>query len=85
MASVPATAALPAFLDALDYARAGIDRGVRSFSQIAQAVADGIASGEEPAAASRVGALVARNQVAASARVLASDEQLVGTLLDLRA
>lgn len=77
--------ALPAFLSALDYAREGIDRGVASFDQVAQSVAGAVANPAALSAANEAAALTARNQVAAAARVFETGDQLLGTILDLRA
>jgi hypothetical protein len=85
MAAVNGSAAIPAFLGALDYARQGIDNGLQAYAATAQAVANELVSGAAPAAASLVGAVAARDQVMAAARVFETGVQLLGTLLDLRA
>ncbi len=79
------TPALPAFLNALDYAREGIDRGVQSFDRVAQSVAGAAGNPAALSAAHEAEALTALNQVAASARVFETGDQLLGTILDLRA
>lgn len=67
---------IPAYLSALDYAREGIDNGVQSFDRVAQKVAG--ATGN-PAAIS------ADNQVSAAAKVFRTGDEILGTLLNLRA
>lgn len=84
MSPVNGPASVPDFLSALGLARQGIDAGVRSFDEVAQAVAQDGAQGRV-SATSAVDALQARNQVAASARLFASADQMLGTLLDIRA
>lgn len=86
MSTVDGAAKIPSFLGALESARQGIDRGLEAFDAAAQAIASGSA-GESAAAtaASLVGALTARNQVAAAARVMETGDQLLGTLLNLHA
>ncbi len=73
-----------AFLNALQGARQGIDNGVRSFAEVAQRVASDGAQGQVEAR-NVVDGLTARNQVAVSARVYQAADQMLGTLLDLRA
>jgi hypothetical protein len=85
MTTAIGTAAIPAFLSALDYARQGIDQGVQSYEQVAQSVAGAIANPAAISAQNEVAALGARNQVAASARVFATADQFLGTILDLKA
>ena len=82
----PVTATVPAanFLDALSAAREGIDSGLKSFDAVAQSVASNGDRGLV-AAADMVGALEAKNQVALSARLYQSADQMLGTILDLRA
>ena len=79
------TPAIPAFLSALDYAREGMDNGIASFEQVAQAVAGAVGNPAALSAANEAQALTARNQVAAAARVFETGDQLLGTILDLRA
>jgi hypothetical protein len=84
MSPVSGTAPVPNFLNALGLARQGIDHGLRSFDAIAQAVA---ADGTRGQVAARhvVDALVARDQVAFAARLMTTADQMLGTLLDVRA
>ena len=79
------TPAIPAFLSALDYAREGMDNGIASFDRVAQAVAGAVGNPAALSAANEAQALTARNQVAAAARVFETGDQLLGTILDLRA
>jgi hypothetical protein len=72
------------FLDALGAARAAIDTGVRTFAVAAQTVADAGTRGALPASG-LVAGVEARNEVAAAARVFGTADQMLGTLLDLRA
>jgi hypothetical protein len=72
------------YLDALNRARDGVDRGVRSFDVAAQAVASDGARGQVSATHS-VDAVEACNQVALSARLFQTADQMLGTLLDIRA
>jgi hypothetical protein len=85
MATAIGTAAIPAFLSALDYARQGIEQGVQSYEQVAQSVAGAIANPSAISAQNEVAAMTARNQVAAAARVFEASDQLLGTILDLKA
>ncbi len=83
MAPISASAP-PSFLDTLQSARQGMESGVRSFEAVAQAVAaDGALGRVEPG--NTTAALEARNQVAAAARLFQAGDQMLGTLLDLRA
>lgn len=84
MTAAIGTQGIPAFLNALDYARAGIGRGTAAYEQVAAQVAGAVAHPAALSARNEVAALNARNQVAASARVFATASQLLGTLLDLR-
>ena len=77
--------AFPGILSSLDYAREGIDRGVASFEEVAQAVAGGVSNPLAVSAGNQVNALLARTQVAASAKAFETGDQVLGTLLDLRA
>ncbi len=80
--NINAGSASPA--DTFGLARQGIDTGLRAMDSAAQAVAsDGIRG--QVAATNAVNALEARNQVAFSARVFQTADQMLGTLLDLRA
>ena len=79
------TPAIPAFLSAHDYAREGMDKGMASFDQVAQAVAGAAGNPAALSAANEAQALTARNQVAAAARVFETGDELLGTILDLRA
>lgn len=79
------TAAIPAVLSALDYARDGIEKGAASFDRVAQAVAGAAGSPAALSAAHEAEAPTARNQVAAAARVFETGDRLLGTILDLRA
>jgi hypothetical protein len=84
MAPVSNTGSAPSFLNTLGLARQGIDSGVRAFADVAQAVAADGTHGRV-AASNVVGALEARNQVAVSARLFQTADQMLGTLLDIRA
>jgi len=84
MSPVNASSGSANYLDTLNRARQGIDAGVQSFDVAAQAVAADGARGQVSAANS-VDALEARNQVSASARLFQAADQMLGTLLDLRA
>ena len=84
MSPVNGSPGVPQFLDALSLARQGVDAGVRSFDEVAQTVASDGARGQV-SATSAVDALVARNQVQASARLFSVADQMLGTLLDIRA
>jgi len=79
------TSGVPGFLSALDYARDGIDKGVESFDQVAQAVAGAVSNPLAVSAQNQVNAIAARNQVAASAKAFETGDQILGTLLNLRA
>jgi hypothetical protein len=83
MATVPAVGSIPSLLSALDSAHQGIGSGVQSFEQVAAAVASQGPSGVS--ANAMVAALVARNQVSAAARAFEAADQMIGTILDLRA
>ncbi|GEM_PF-3636044 len=85
MSNALATQAIPAFLSALDYAREGMQRGVASYEQVAASVAGAVANPAAVSAENEVAALSARNLVAASARAFEASDQLLGTILDLRA
>jgi len=74
----------PNYPDTRSRARAGVDAGVQSFDAAAQAVASDGTRGQV-SATHLVDALAARNQVAYSARLLRTADQMIGTLLDLRA
>ena len=84
MSPVAGSTQVPQFLDALSLARQGVDSGVQSFDAVAQAVAADGARGQV-SATNVVDALQARNQVAASARLFTAADQMLGTLLDIRA
>ena len=79
------TTGVPAFLSALDYARAGIDKGVQSFDQVAQSVAGAVAHPAALSAGNEVAAFNAQAQIAASAKVFQTGDEILGTLLNLRA
>ena len=85
MTAALGTQTIPAFLSALDYARAGMQRGVCAYEQVAAQVAGAVAHPATLSARNEVAALDARDQVVASARVFESGNQLLGTILDLRA
>ena len=72
------------YLDALNRAREGVENGVRAFDVAAQAVASDGARGQV-APTNTVDAIEARNQVSASARLFQAADQMLGTLLDIRA
>jgi hypothetical protein len=80
--SISAGSASPA--DTLGLARQGIDTGLRAMDGAAQAVASDGTRGQL-SATNAVNTLEARTQVAASARVFQTADQMLGTLLDLRA
>jgi hypothetical protein len=80
--SINAGSASPA--DTFGTARQGIDTGLRAMDNAAQAVASDGARGQL-SATNTVDALEARTQVAASARLFQTADQMLGTLLDLRA
>jgi len=84
MAPVNGSASVPNLLHALGLARQGIDDGVRAFDAAAQAVAADGTRGEV-SARHRVDAIVARDQVALAARLVTTADQMLGTLLDVRA
>ena len=84
MSPVTASPGAAHYLDTLNRARAGIETGVQSFDAVAQAVAADGARGEV-SATHAVDALAARNQVAIAARLFRTADQMLGTLLDLRA
>ena len=83
MTAVAGLGSIPSLLNVLDSARRGIDAGLQSFDQVAAAVRSQRPRGVSANAA--VGALLERTQVSASARAFEASEQLLGTLLDLRA
>jgi hypothetical protein len=85
MTAAIGTQGIPAFLSALNYARAGIQQGVASYERVAASVAGAVAHPAAVSAENEVAALSARNAVAANAKVFATAEQLLGTILDLRA
>ncbi len=70
--------------DAFGSARQGVDRGLAAADQAAQAVASDGSHGVV-SARNTTDALTARNEVAASVRVLETADQMLGTLLDVRA
>ena len=76
---------IPAYLSALDYAREGIDNGMQSFDRVAQKVAGATGNPAAISADNQVAALNARNQVAAAAKVFRTGDEILGTLLNLRA
>ena len=84
MSPINFSSGAPTYPDALSRGRAGVDAGVQSFDAAAQAVASDGARGRV-SATHLVDALEARNQVAYSARLLKTADQMIGTLLDLRA
>ena len=85
MSSINPASGVPAFLSAIDSARQGIDSGLQTFAAAAQAVAAGTVQGTGAAPAAVVDQLVARQQVEAAAKVFSTADQMVGTLLNLRA
>jgi hypothetical protein len=84
MSPVNLSGGAPNYLDTLNRARAGVDAGVQSFDAAAQAVATDGTRGQV-SATHLVDALQARNQVAFAARLFKTADQMIGTLLDLRA
>ena len=85
MPTVLGTTGIPAFLNALDYAREGIEKGEQSFAQVAQTVAGAVDNPAAISARNQVDAISARNQVAAAAKVFQTGDEVLGTLLNLRA
>ena len=85
MSTITGPAPLSAFISALDYARAGVERGVQSYADAAQQVAGATGRGEFPPAGAVVRAVEARLQVAAAAKVIAHADRALGALLDVRA
>ncbi|HUO80697.1 MAG TPA: hypothetical protein VMU00_11205 [Steroidobacteraceae bacterium] len=84
MAPVNSAGGAGSYLDALARAREGIDNGLRSFDATAQAVAEDGTRGQV-SAGHAVDALEARNQVSVAARLFQAADQMLGTLLDIRA
>lgn len=85
MTSVTGPSSIPSFLSAIDSARQGIQTGVRNFDEVAASVASATTAEQGPSATDAVNAITARNQVAVSARVFAAADQMLGTILNLRA
>jgi len=85
MAPVTGISSIPSFLSAIDSARQGIQNGVRSFDEVAASVASPATAEQGPSASDAVNAITARNQVAVSARVFAAADQMLGTILNLKA
>lgn len=85
MTPVTGPTTLNAFLSALAYARQGIDRGLQQQASAAQQIASAPvrreASGPEPI----VRLLEARQQVAASAKVVESVDRVLGSILNVKA
>lgn len=76
---------LNAFLSALDYARQGVDRGLQQQSEAAQQIASASVKREAPGVEPVVKLLEARQQVAASAKVVESVDRVLGSILNVRA
>jgi hypothetical protein len=71
---------------AWDSAQAGIQRGLSGLDRDAQAIANGSASGNTDAASGAlVDSLQQRVAVEASARMLSTVDQTLGTLIDVKA
>lgn len=85
MSAVTGPVTLNAFLSALDYARQGIDRGLQQQSEAAQQIATAPVRHEAPSADSIVKMLEARQQVAASAKVVESVDRVLGSILNVKA
>lgn len=85
MSTISGSAPLNAFISALDYARAGVERGMQSYADAAAQVAGATGRGEVPPAGAVVQAVEARLQVAASAKVMRHADRALGALLDVRA
>lgn len=85
MTAVPGPTPVNAFLSALDYARDGMDRGVRQQAAAAQQIASAGASREAPSVEPLVRMLEARLQVAASAKVVGAVDRVLGSILDVKA
>lgn len=85
MTAVTGPTSLNAFLSALDYARQGIDRGLQQQSEAAQQVASAATRREAPGPEPIVRMLEARQQVAASAKVVESVDRVLGSLLNVKA
>ena len=85
MTALIGSTSIPAYLSALDYAREGIDNGVRSFDQVAQKVAGATGYPAAISADNQVAALNALNQFAAATNVFKTGDEILGTLLNLRA
>ena len=84
MSPVYGNAAAASFLNTLGLARQGIDNGLRSFDAVAQAVAsDGMRG--QVSARHAVDAIAARDQVVFAARLMTAADQMLGTLLNVRA
>ena len=83
MAAVAGRGSIPPLLSALVSACRRIDAGRQFFDQVAAALGSQRPSGVSANAA--VGALLARTPVSAAARAFEASDQLLGTLLDLRA
>lgn len=76
---------LNAFLSALDFARQGIDRGLQQQSAAAQEIASASVRREAPGVEPLVQMLEARQQVAASAKVVESVDRVLGSILNVKA
>ncbi|MFO0336253.1 MAG: hypothetical protein ACK53C_14770 [Pseudomonadota bacterium] len=85
MSTISGPVPLAAFVAALDYARAGVDRGLHSYADAAPQVAGATARGEFPPVGAVVQAVEARVQVAASAKMIRAADRALGALLDVRA
>jgi hypothetical protein len=84
MSPVNGSAAAASFLNTLGLARQGIDNGRRSFDAVAQAVASDGTRGQL-SARHAVDAIAARDQVVFAARLMTAADQMLGTLLNVRA
>lgn len=85
MTSLTGPTALTAFLSALDYARQGIDRGLQQQASAAQQIASAPVRREAPGPEAVVRLLEARQQVAASAKVVGSVDRVLGSILNVKA
>lgn len=70
---------------AMRTATQGIERGIARADSAARAVADSTAAEPADLAAAAVEMRQAKNDVAANARVLRTADEMIGTLIDLRA
>ena len=85
MSAIAGPTSLNAFLSALDYARQGMDRGLQQQAEAAQQIATAPVRREAPAVEPIVQMLEARQQVAASAKVVESVDRMLGTILNVKA